>query len=488
MKIVVDHVWAWIEGAHPSHIILPVLSYLDEGRFFNPAFKAGYSDGRIKYIQYDRSRKQYKFPAGLLSRVTKALDEANFQYELSDDRIYEMPEPKLVLFDNHGKHTIDLRKGKWSFQSDIVTSALSHGRGIIHMPTGGGKTEVGASLIASIWKPTVWLTHRTNLMYQTHDRLAKRLQVPIGMVGDGNWDIQFITVVMIQTAVTSLKEGREDLDNFLRACEVIVGDEAHHAEADSWLDSFGKIQAPWRFGLTATPHLTGPGLALIGMTGDVIASISLLELIERRVLVVPRIWFYPINAPKLNSKVDSRSAYKQAIVENLERNEAICSIADVFRMENKPCITLVKRVAHGEMLCDMMNMKGIRSEYIRGSTSKAERELIFQMLQEGRFANVVATAEIVGEGTDLPWLRALINATGARGGGDKTEGESGRGTLQFLGRILRHSEGKYYADYVDIADRTHKSLKDASLARVKTLQSEGYTPFIKYWSHYKVHG
>lgn len=485
MKLIASNNWTYIEGTHPP-LLNPITSYDVPGAWFSSKYKAGFWDGKVHFIKYDRSRKQYRFPSGFLTRVTTALDAADYPYTLEDDRVFDPPEPQLSLFDDQGKKTIDLSSGKWSYQADIVRSVLSHGRGIVSMPTGGGKTEVGAAIIQSLGKQTCWLTHRKNLMYQTHKRLTSRLGQKIGMVGDGHLDIQPVTVVMVQTAASREKEGYEQLLAYLQGCECVIGDEIHHLESDQWFDFFASLDAPWRIGLTATPSLTGPGLALVGMVGDIIAKIDLLELIERRVLVIPRIWFAVCEEPKLPAKLPWQTAYSQGVVSNKARNELICRIAQVFKTECKPTITLVKRKNHGSLLTDMMNYQGIRAEFIQGEVKQGERDELLGRLEEGRIHNIVAIAETMGEGTDIPFLRALINATGSRGGGNAQEGDTGRQTLQFLGRILRSHKNKAYCDYVDIADRHQKALASASHDRVSTLEAQGYSPFVKYWHHYQI--
>jgi superfamily II DNA or RNA helicase len=484
MRLLVDNDFTQIEGAFPTQAIYNATSYMVEGAWFSQAYKKGFWDGRVKFLKYNRSTKQYYFPTGFLSRVTKALDEIDTPYTLEDDRLIDPPELQHILLDDFGRPTVDLSVGKWSYQADIARRFLSHGRGIVSIPTGGGKTEIGAAIIKSIGTQTAWLTHRRNLMYQTQERLSRRLGVPVGMYGDGNKDIQEITVVMVQSAALSQNENKADLHQFLTTCQLVVGDEIHHLESDQWFENFAKLKAPWRLGLTATPRLTGPGLALIGMVGDIVAKVDLIDLIERKVLVIPRIWFLPIKEPLLPKKTPWQTAYAQGVVQSKRRNEAICQVAATFKREGKPTITLVQRINHGELLTDMLCYSGIRAAFIKGAVEQSERDSILEKLKDGRLDNVVAVASIMGEGTDLPFLRAMINATGTKGGGNTEDGETGRATLQFLGRIIRNFPGKSHADYVDVADLTHPHLIAASKARVATLQDQGYLPFIKYWQDY----
>lgn len=477
MELVVDHQRTYLSGHFPREILDPITSYKVDGYFFAASYKKGHWDGCKRFIKYDQSKKQYYFGTGFLQRITQALDNANFPYHLYDERVYEDISPTYVLLPG-----VDLRAGAYSYQAECLDAMLSHGRGILKLGTGGGKTEIGAALIKSIGKRTVWLTHRLNLLHQTRKRLRTRLGEEIGIIGDGECDIKPITVAMVQT----LAQEYPQVMAFLKEVEVVIGDEIHHLESDQWYDRFEAIPAKWRFGLTATPRINGPGLALVAQTGEILMDIPSVNLIERGVLVPPRIWFVRCKEPKLPKKMDWREVYSQGIVNNAGRNKLLRDIATVFRADEKSCITLVKRVGHGEMLSDFFAHSGIKTQFIRGSVSQEQRDEYLEQLKEGRLHHIVAMTEIMAEGADYPWLRAIVNATGSKCGGSIKDDELGRQTIQILGRVIRKCPGKEYADYVDVSDNTHKSLMQASIERVATLEAEGFIPFVKYWSEYSV--
>lgn len=491
MLFIADTVWTYIHDMPPVGIavrkIKEVTSYLEDGYFHSPAFKKGHWDGRTNLIKYDRKKQLYRFPTGLLSIVCGALDSIEYSYKIEDNRTFETAEPLYTLLDDRGEPNVILNTGKWSYQGAALDAALAKGSGVIVFPTGGGKTELAAAILQSIGKQSCFLTHRKNLAYQTQERLSRRLGVPIGIVGDGVMDIQPITVVMVQTAATCSPELRPELYKFLTTCEVLIGDEIHHAEsAETWWDQIVQIPAQWRFGLSATPNFTGQGLALVGLMGEVVYKVSLLELIERRVLVIPRIWFVRVDSPMLDKKMAWVQAYKNGVVYAKLRNEKLTQVARTFQYEEKSCITLVKRIGHGDLLTDQFHRAKVRTDFIRGEIKQSQRDDIFGRLKDGSLHNVVAMDSIVGEGTDLPWLRAVVNATGSRGGGNKAKGDTGRSTLQFLGRVIRSYPGKDYADYVDVADLVHPNLKSAASDRANTLLSEGYGPFLKFWEDYRL--
>lgn len=479
-----DVVRTYIHGNVPWEIITPVTSYLVDGYYFSKKYKKGLWDGRAKFTEYDRKKKLYWFPTGMLERVTQALDEKGYFYELYDERPFPTAEPCYQLTGPDG-NPIYLDKGKWDYQGRVLSQALAKGRGIIKVPTGGGKTEIGSGIIASINQPTIWFTDKLALLYQTQARLQERLQRPIGVIGDGQCYLQDINVCMVQTAQHRDKPYYENLNQFIRNhAQLVIGDEVHHLESDQWYSLFSDVQAPWRFGLSATPKLEGKGLALLAMTGNLIAEIEYLELFERRVLVPPRIWFEWMNSPQLPRDLKYQSAYKQGVTDCVPRHEKIMGVVQTLVRDNKFPITLVYRINHGNYLADFSNFKHIKAEFIQGATAKGVREDLMKKLANGDIQHLIANVKIMGEGVDIPHLKAIINATGLKGGADKGDEDPGRTTTQILGRALRSTQGKTYCDYVDIADLTHKSLISATQARLRTLELLGFSPFIKSWSEY----
>lgn len=483
MHFTVGNVKTYIRGGRPAKTLRKCLGYFVDGAWYSSAYKQGHWDGWNTFLDYDRSRRQHYFPSGFLEHVCGSLDQISYSYTVEDERGYLHAEPNFYLFDDEGQSTIDLSAGKWYYQSEAVESAMARGRGVIVLPTGGGKTEVAASIIGSYRRRALFLTHRKSLLHQTRERFEKRLGRAIGIIGDSEFNLQEVTVGMVQSI--SLYEKDPSLAQWLEEVQVLIGDEIHHLESDQWFGRFGNIQAPVRFGLSATPNFEDSGMALLGMTGPIIYQKDVWELIDSGVLVRPRIWFYRCNLPELNPKLRYQSAYSQGIVANSVRNDGLILIARQFKTEGRGAVTLVKRINHGDLLTDLYCSHGIRTEFINGKVTQKKRNEIFDQLKFGQIDHVVAIAEIVGEGFDVPWLDAFINATGSRCGGNAADGETGRQLIQFLGRIIRSYPGKMVADFVDIADFQHPQLKEASHARSRTLDAEGYDKYTNFWEHYE---
>lgn len=484
MKLIVDHLWTRIDGKFPEATVDKATSYFVKGSWFAQSARKGHWDGRKRLL--DRRGRLPKFPTGLLTNVTDALARLEWEYELDDQRDWPcFPSANYRL--NGG---IDLRGRPYEYQGEALDAALQHSRGTLVMATGAGKTELGAGIINSIQQPSVWLTHRRNLAYQTQRRLSERLGVKVGFVGDGVIDVQDITVCMVQTLDNADADRFTELRELLDRTEVLICDEVHHlaSGSDLWYKNLYRMRAPWRYGLTATPEFEGPGIKLIAHTGGEIYRIEAPELVERGVLVPPRIWIDECEILGLDKKMDWRKAYKAGVVLNLARNRKIVGAAKQWgQVEKRPTIILVRQIQHGKTLMDMLCRERVTCDFIHGGVGETQRELVLSALKDGLLDVVVGQVEVMGEGVDLPWLQCGINAVGQRGGGDASdgsEGETGRQTTQILGRLLRRYPGKEHCDILDFADSGHKLLEKASLARIGTYVAQGHAERIQRWSDY----
>lgn len=479
LTITVDDIWAYLSGnASAFGPIDAVTSWLCPGRWFSKAYKNGTWDGRKRLREFDRSAKKYRLPAGAVEIAIEALDAANIAYEVIDNRLLDVPDPVTKLAD--GKV---LRPYQ---ENDMLLPALAKGRGVIKACTGAGKTALAAAIIASYKEPTLWLTDRTVLMYQTQRAISGMLGKPVGLLGDGHDAVLEggVTVAMVQTLVTR----KDFLHPYLQKLRLLIMDEAHHAQADSWFNVIQSIPAPYRFGVSASPCFGEEGLRLMGVTGNYVCNIGAKRLIDEGWLMAPECYIYTVDAPALDKKLDYRKVYRDGITENAAFTDAVKDVAWTFFVEGRRTLTLTKEVKHGKALTHAMKKMGMKAEFLHGGLEQQEREDLIAALVDQKLDNLVAQAQIMGEGVDLPALDCLINATGTRGGGSslsKSEADVGRVTVQAIGRLLRKNPGKERATYVDFHTGCHKFLTAASKERKQALIDEGFGEYIKDWTQYE---
>ena len=220
MKLKVKNLYTYIkfeEGdGYLKDIILKrmhtTIGARQEGFQYSPAYKRGSWDGYVDFYEYDKDR----FPTGLLSKVTDLLGELqsryNFQYSVSDERdesflAEEDIDDKISLLDyNVGEITLR------DYQYQAVYNSLTFYNGILHIATNGGKTEIASGIIDQLLpqlekgERIAFFTGSTEIFHQSADRLKQRLNIPIGKVGAGLFDVKQVTVVMIPTLNANLKD------------------------------------------------------------------------------------------------------------------------------------------------------------------------------------------------------------------------------------------------------------------------------------------
>lgn len=135
-----------------------------------------------------------------------------------------------------------------------------------------------------------------------------------------------------------------------------------------------------------------------------------------------------------------------ALVADAKRNRLIVDDVAARAGETDKGIALVisDRVSHCEELFRAICAQGVRACLLTGSVPVRDRARIVEELNCNQAQVLVATAQLIGEGFDLKQLSSIFLATPIK--------FTGR-VKQYIGRILRISEGKEEAviyDYLDV--------------------------------------
>lgn len=138
------------------------------------------------------------------------------------------------------------------YQVPLVEALVAH-NGVGVAPAGSGKTIMGMQYIYKVSRPTIWLTHTTDLMYQTKARAEATLRGVgrIGILGDGTKD--YGDGKLIIATVQTLRADPKLIDFLNPYIGVVIIDEAHHFPANQFLDTAARFKAARIVGLTATP-------------------------------------------------------------------------------------------------------------------------------------------------------------------------------------------------------------------------------------------
>jgi superfamily II DNA or RNA helicase len=158
--------------------------------------------------------------------------------------------------------------------------------------------------------------------------------------------------------------------------------------------------------------------------------------------------------------------YTEGIVNNTYRNARLVEAAVKHAKRKEPVLFLVQRKWHGRNIAEMFKAKKINHAFVHGDLSAAAIDDAMDDLKAKEIAVLVSTAELLGEGVDIPELDALVLADG---------GKSPRALLQKIGRALRRKKGrKNVVRVYDCADLTHHWLADHALKRLDIFRAEGF--------------
>lgn len=138
------------------------------------------------------------------------------------------------------------------YQEEATKVAVDKTQGIIVSPAGSGKTVMGVNITCKVKTPTLWITHKIELVDQAIERFTQFTDITeeeIGVIGNGKRDIKDLTIATIQT-LNNMAD--DELADLTKRFGCVIVDEVHHAAAETWR-LIGLFPAKYRLGLSATP-------------------------------------------------------------------------------------------------------------------------------------------------------------------------------------------------------------------------------------------
>jgi superfamily II DNA or RNA helicase len=199
----------------------------------NPKYHAAKKYGRWigrnfqqKLIFYEINGNTISFPRGYAAQAVNLCKKHMGQGPRIIDRRRCLPE---VDFNFQG----ELR----SYQDEAVSDILQKHFGVLVAGTGSGKTVMALAVLARRRQPTLILLHSKELMYQWQERIDQFLGIKAGLIGDGKFDIQPVSVAIVNTARKRLPELKDHFGH-------LIVDECHLC---SWVTVHTRlIRKSWR--------------------------------------------------------------------------------------------------------------------------------------------------------------------------------------------------------------------------------------------------
>lgn len=438
--------------------------------------------------------KTMSFPSGLVPYVVENINSfVKMKPVLIDERY-------IPSLDVYYKPTVNLRDyQKDAYLKFLYGSSPTLGwwsRGVVKIPTGGGKTELAIAITQAIRRPTLFLVHRKDLALQTAERFKPhwdRIELLAGgehrIIKDLGGYVEAedvcppVIIATIQSIISWLRTGTSSLTNspvgklnrykrlhkIMQGIEVVFFDEAHYIASDikqgNWFVKIAEMlpNAFFRCGLTATPFMREryDNMLLAGATGEQIYDIPAKTLIEKGYLTPPRITAYRYIQSKKVATRSWKDQYDIGIVKCSGRNKKIMTLA---KQSTRPTLIMTQRVEHCKLLQSIGNNMAMNTAIIDGFTPTDKRKDSIQDLLMGDLDAIICTT-VYDEGMDIPELRTIILAGG---------GKSPIKARQRLGRGVRLAEGKDKVDIIDFIDTHGKYLKRHSDARLRIWRDEGF--------------
>jgi len=388
----------------------------------------------LGYVRPTTTGPMVLLPRGMLQKVWDTYgDDATW-----DVRVSTGAEVNVVvggtpvdLRDYQTKALLPWMPGTWALPGLPVD-------GIIHAPTGSGKTYMGIALFQALQVRTLVMLHTKDLQKQWADNFREfgvepRLVGGIGkaarIVGD-----EPVTIGMVGT----LRNRPEELDANAGKFGLVIVDEAHHGIAKTYVDVVERLRPGARVGLTATPDREdGLRASLEMMMGPVRSVVSKSALEKAGVHVPFTVEMHKTGwAPTEDPAAGFVAATSEMIVDE-DRNRMITVQAVAAMTKGHSVLVLTSRVDHAKDLASILGCPALVA-----SVKDKDRARILDELRSGAISCVTAT-QLADEGLDVPVLSCVVMGTPARAKGR---------TMQRVGRALRPMEGKPAPVVIDFVD------------------------------------
>jgi len=379
-------------------------------------------------------------PRGLRGQAASLISQAGSELVIEDDRTHgnELDAQFLGQLDDR--------------QVDAVDAMLAFEDGILHAPTGSGKTVMACAIIAERGVSTLVLINKTAIASQWRDQIESLLGVKAGQLGGGRAKARGqIDIMLLQTLA---RHTPDEIREMTSGYGQVIVDECHHVAAASYEEVVAQIGAAWWLGLTATPdrkdgleQLTNWQLGPIRhVMHDVLPSeASLVAPYDgpARILRVHETGFavasdFDPTAPGAMAQLGGM------IAADGERNRQIAGDIQQALGHGRKCLVLSRRRDQLVALADLLPDCG--AMIMRGGTGRKALAAIRAKLADAGPRDpllVMTTVPYGGEGFDAPVIDTVFLVGPI----------SYPGLLrQAVGRALRRHEGKTEVvvhDYVD---------------------------------------
>jgi superfamily II DNA or RNA helicase len=464
-----DEVFAVVVGLADHHLesLSNRFAVQAPNYFFNPRFKLGQWDGKIRYFQ--KTGRTYVY---LLDEIIPLLVQYGYQLQLEDLRPpTKVPEPIDANLFAHVLHPDDqqpiiLR----DYQYKNVNLLTEHGNGLFIASTGAGKTLTSAALCHAYGQlgiKTLTIVPNQDLITNTKKDFIN-CGLDTGEYSGASKDLSHQHIVSTWQA---LQKNAKIVELF----GMVLVDECHGAKGPSLqkilTEHAGKI--PYRFGITGTlPKDASDAMTIKVALGPVRATVTASELQDRGILAQLHIDVVQLEEDLSKeyarfckedlpgSKPPTLTQFKDGYFPDFASEKAYLH-KNVPRVEWIADFLLAKQDAKkGNTLCLVDSITFGRqlaaiipgAIFVNGQDVKksSERQKIYDMFNERDDLIVIATVHIAGTGLNIRRIFNLVTVD---------VGKSFIRVIQAIGRGLRIAKDKDSVIVTDICSDLKYSKK-----------------------------
>ncbi len=327
-----------------------------------------------------------------------------------------------------------------------------HFRNLVVAPTGTGKTWVSAFDYQRLQKVgyerLLFVAHRNEILQQSQEVFRLVLDAPtfgerfIAGERPARWDHVFASIQSLHRAVEHLDPTQFD---------VVIVDEFHHAEADTYIKLLKHLKPKVLVGLTATPERADTKDILHWFDDRIATEMRLWEALDQG-LLSPFHYLGVGDGTDLRRVGFQRGRYVTSELESVFTGDHVRArrilesvrewVLDPMKMR---ALGFCVGIHHAWFMARQFNEAGLPSVALDGETDAETRLDAVRRLRRGDL-RAIFTVDIFNEGVDIPEVDTLLLLRPT---------ESATVFLQQLGRGLRWAEGKSVLTVLDFIGQAH---------------------------------
>lgn len=310
--------------------------------------------------------------------------------------------------------------------------------GTIQLPTGAGKTLIGIDAIQKIQERTLILVPNLALVGQWTTQLRRFLSLPVERIGIftgekktfRQYPIVISTYQLLSQYLQDFhafqKQSANDVTRdkllvedtigfFTHKFGLLIADEAHHSQAETFRHIAFDLEIPRRMALSATIEKSVHSSLVVATLGPIIYKVGY-GLLAREGYIAP-IYYKRVHVPLTEEEKgilikEGKKAYGRVSREAYNKFVAIREL--LKSPETSQTLIFTSRINHAMKIHSFLKTYGIENTVLTGETIVNDRELN-QLLHEFRQGNIqtLVLVKMLNEGFDAP-ADTIIVVSGTR--------------------------------------------------------------------------